>query len=38
MLSMKQNEVEQLRESLVRQTKQAEEFKVRCEVMAAWSC
>jgi hypothetical protein len=38
MLSLKQSEVEQLRESLVKQTKQADEYKVRCEMMALWSC
>lgn len=38
MLSLKQNELEQLRENLAKQTKAADEFKVRSEMMALWSC
>ena len=38
MLSLKQSEVETLRENLAKQTKMSEEFRVRCEMMALWAC
>lgn len=38
MLSLKQSEVEQLKENLAIQTKQCDEYKVRTEMMAVWSC
>jgi len=37
MLSLKQSELETLRENLAQQTKMSDEFKVRCEIMALWS-
>lgn len=38
MLSLKQNEVETLREEVVQKTKAAKEYEVRCSMMAIWSC
>lgn len=36
MLGLKQTELETLRENLAQKTKQAEEYGIRCEIMAVW--
>lgn len=37
MLSVKQNEIEQLKESLASKAKMCDELSVRCEIMALWA-
>jgi hypothetical protein len=36
MLGLKQTELETLRENLAHKSKQAEEYSIRCEIMAVW--
>lgn len=36
MLGLKQTELETLRENLAKKTKAAEEYSIRCEIMAVW--
>ena len=38
MLGLKQTELETLRENLAHQTKMCDEYNVRCEYLALWSC
>ena len=37
MLSLKQSELETLRENLAHQTKLSDEYKIRSEILAVWS-
>lgn len=37
MLTVKQNEIEQLKESLGNKSKLCEELSIRCEIMALWA-
>lgn len=37
MLSVKQNEIEQLKENLGKKTKLCDELSLRCEIMALWA-
>jgi hypothetical protein len=36
MLGLKQTELETLRENLAKKSKHAEEYSIRCEIMAVW--